>query len=105
SKGVRDSDVLKGRWAMSNIVYLLILAAVAFNGILVGASLDQSIKQLPARHRIGVMAYSAYAKASDMVNVIVSYAITGIGYAILILAASVGMFIQTPHATYALSIY
>jgi protein-S-isoprenylcysteine O-methyltransferase Ste14 len=35
------------------------LAAVVANGLLVGASLDQSIKQLPARHRIGVTAVAA----------------------------------------------
>jgi protein-S-isoprenylcysteine O-methyltransferase Ste14 len=36
------------------------LAAVVSNGLLVGASLDQSIKQLPARHRIGVTAFPAH---------------------------------------------
>ena len=35
------------------------LAAVVANGLLVGVSLDQSIKQLPARHRIGVTAFAA----------------------------------------------
>jgi protein-S-isoprenylcysteine O-methyltransferase Ste14 len=35
------------------------LAAVVANGLLVGVSLDQSIKQLPARHRIGVTASAA----------------------------------------------
>jgi protein-S-isoprenylcysteine O-methyltransferase Ste14 len=35
------------------------LAAVVANGLLVGASLDQSIKQLPARHRLGVTASAA----------------------------------------------
>jgi protein-S-isoprenylcysteine O-methyltransferase Ste14 len=35
------------------------LAAVVANGLLAGVSLDQSIKQLPARHRIGVTAFAA----------------------------------------------
>ena len=35
------------------------LAAVVSNGLLAGASLDQSSKQLPARHRIGVTAVAA----------------------------------------------
>jgi hypothetical protein len=35
------------------------LAAVMSNGLLAGASLDQSIKQLPARHRIGVTVVAA----------------------------------------------
>ncbi len=90
---------------MSDSVYILILAAVAFNGILVGASLDQSIKQLPARHRIGVIAYSAYARASDLGNGIVWYAIIGIGAALLTLAAAIGVFSQRNNAPYALPIY
>ena len=36
----------------------LVLAATAADGLLAGASLDQSIKQLPARHRIGAVAES-----------------------------------------------
>jgi hypothetical protein len=42
----------------------LALAAVAAltAGLLAGASLDQSIKQLPARHRIGVEAFAAYSR-------------------------------------------
>jgi hypothetical protein len=44
------------------------IAATAVNGMMVGATLDQSIKQLPARHRIGPQAYSAYAQAADFVG-------------------------------------
>jgi hypothetical protein len=42
--------------------------AVIVNGLLAGASLDQSIEQLPARHRIGMRAYLAYSRASHMAN-------------------------------------
>jgi hypothetical protein len=42
-------------------ILILTLAATAADGRLAGASLDQSIKQLPARQRIGVKAYSAYS--------------------------------------------
>ena len=45
-----------------------LLAAVVANGLLAGASLDQSIEQLPARHRIGPRAYSAYSRASHRAN-------------------------------------
>ena len=37
------------------------LAAVVANGLLVGASLEQSIKQLPARHRICPAEFAAYS--------------------------------------------
>jgi len=46
----------------------LLVTATAVNGMMVGATLDQSIKQLPARHRIGPLAYAAYAKAADFSN-------------------------------------
>jgi hypothetical protein len=36
---------------------LLLVAAAGANGLLAGASLDQSIKQLPARRRIGALSY------------------------------------------------
>jgi len=49
------------------LVFLLAIATVV-NGLLAGASLDQSIEQLPARHRIGVRAYLAYSHASHMAN-------------------------------------
>jgi hypothetical protein len=69
---------------------LLLVAAVTANGVLVGASLDQSIKQLPARRRIGVVAFSEYSKVSDLGHGIAWYAALGIGAALLtVLAAAV----------------
>jgi hypothetical protein len=67
---------------------LVLAAAVAVNGLLAGASLDQSLKQLPARNRIGVVAYSAYARAADLANGIPTYATLGLGAAILSLVAA-----------------
>lgn len=66
----------------------LLLAAVVANGLLVGAALDQSIKQLPARRRIGVTAYSAYSQAADLRNGVAFYATLGLGAAALTLAAA-----------------
>ena len=42
------------------------IAAAVASGAMVGATLDQSVKQLPARHRIGAVAYAAYARAADL---------------------------------------
>jgi hypothetical protein len=47
---------------MTTTPLVLLLAAAGANGLLAGASLDQSIKQLPARHRIGVLSLPATAK-------------------------------------------
>lgn len=70
----------------------LLVAAVIGNGLLVGASLDQVIKQLPARHRIGVVAFSDYSRAGDLGHGIAWYAALGIGAALLtVIAAVVGL--------------
>jgi hypothetical protein len=65
----------------------LILAAVVANGLLSGASLDQSIKQLPARDKIGSVAYSDYSQAGDLGNGIAFYAALGVGGALITLIA------------------
>jgi hypothetical protein len=70
----------------------LLVAALVGNGLLVGASLDQSIKQLPTRRRIGVVAFSAYSQAGDLGRGIAWYAALGIGAALVtVLAALVGL--------------
>lgn len=68
---------------------VLIVLAVVINAMLVGAGLDQHIKQLPARHRIGVVAFSEYSKAADLRNGVAWYASLGIGAAVLALTAAV----------------
>jgi hypothetical protein len=68
----------------------LLLAATIANAALVGASLDQSIKQLPARHRIGVVAFSEFSKAGDLARGVAWYATLGIGTALLT-AVAVGV--------------
>jgi hypothetical protein len=66
----------------------LLLGAVVANAILVGASLDQSIKQLPARRRIGAVAFSAYSQAADLANGRLWYGGLGVGTALVSLAAA-----------------
>jgi len=63
------------------------IAALVADGILAGLSLDKVIVQLPARRRIGVTAYAAYARAADLGNGIAFYAAAGVGAAVLTLAA------------------
>ena len=74
---------------MTTVPFVILLAATAMDGLLAGASLDQSIKQLPARHRIGLVAFSAYSRAGDLGNGILWYAILGIGAALLTIIAAV----------------
>src|SRR5215203_1803336 len=77
-----------------NITFVLIFAATVFIGLLSGASLDQSIKQLPSRHRIGVTAYSQYSRASDLGNGILFYAVLGVTPALLNIAAAIAAYSQ-----------
>lgn len=65
----------------------LIVAATALNGLLAGASLDQSIKQLPSRHRTGVSTYAAYARGADLGSGIAWYAVLANSAAIFTVAA------------------
>src|SRR6266542_1912592 len=69
--------------------FVLLGIATTVNGLLAGASLDQSIEQLPARHRIGMRAYRAYSQASHMANGRFWLIPLGIGGAGLTLAAAI----------------
>ena len=54
---------LVGAAVTATVALQIAAAVVASMGAT--ASLDQLIKQVPARHRIGVVAYSAYSRAAD----------------------------------------
>ncbi len=89
---------------MFNLTLTLLVAATAFNGILAGASLDQSIKQLPARHRKGAVAYSLYSRASDLAMALSGIRL-GIGAVLLTIAAAIAAFFQKIGFTDALPLY
>ena len=76
------------------LTLVLLLAATAFTGLLAGASLDQSLKQLPARHRIGARAFSQYSRAADLANGVVFYGILGVGALLFSLAAALSAYFQ-----------
>jgi hypothetical protein len=77
-----------------DIMFALIFAATIVIGLLSGASLDQSIKQLPARYRVGLTAYSQYSRASDLGNGILFYGILGVAAALLNIAAAIEAYLQ-----------
>jgi hypothetical protein len=90
---------------MLDLMIVLLVAATAADGILAGASLDQSIKQLPARHRMGVVAFSVYSQASDLGPGIIWYAILGIGAAALTVATAAVAFLQGIALQHAMPVY
>jgi hypothetical protein len=73
---------------MADITLILIVIATALNGIVAGASLDQAIKQLPTRHRIGVVPYSTYSQNADLGNGIPWYVGLGITTVLFTLGAT-----------------
>ncbi|OJY52834.1 hypothetical protein [Pseudonocardia sp. 73-21] len=82
----------------------LLLAATAANGIAAGATLDQAIKQLPARRRIGAPAYLDYVRAADMGNGLIWYPIMGVGTAALTLTAVVVGLLTHPTTVLAIAL-
>jgi hypothetical protein len=88
-----------------NSFIILFLIAIAFNGILTGASLDQSIKQLPARHKIGLITYTKYSQAADLGKGIWFYAILGIGFALVTIASAVSAYIYGLNMNISMPLY
>ncbi len=87
---------------MNNLIIVLVIATTALSGIAAGASLDVSIRQLPARHRIGVIAYSLYSQVTDLGTAKVWYPPLGIGTLLLALAAAVTAFFHKTALVHAL---
>jgi uncharacterized membrane protein len=90
---------------MGNIIIVFVVTTMALSGIATGASLDVSIRQLPARHRMGVIAYSAYSQATDLGTARIWYPPLGIGTLLLALASAVVAFFQQVALPHALPIY
>jgi hypothetical protein len=67
----------------------LLIATVVVASMGAAASLDQLLKQLRARHQIGVIAYSAYSRAADLHTGILYYVPIGVGWLVLIPAAAI----------------
>src|SRR5688572_1360415 len=88
-----------------SVTSALMLAATAATGLLAGASLDQSIKQLPARHKIGISNYSQYMRAADLGNGIPFLATLGIGAAGLTVATAVNSFRHERRSRRAYALY
>jgi hypothetical protein len=64
-----------------------LIAAVVVVAMGATASLDQAVKQVRARHRIGVIAYSAYSRAADFHTGLPYYVPIIVGWIVLIPAA------------------
>ena len=78
---------------MSLIVFLIALAT-AVNGLLAGLNVDTALVKLPARRRIGAVAYATFARGNDLGNGRVVYPLLGIGAVLLTVIATAIAFIS-----------
>ncbi len=65
---------------MSLVVFLIALTR-AINGLLAGLNTDTALVKLPARRRIGAVAYATCARGNDLGNGLVVYPLLGAGAA------------------------
>ncbi len=71
-----------------NLVTSLMILATAINGLLSGLNVDTALVKLPARRRIGAVAYATFARGNDLGNGLVVYPLLGVGAALLTLLAT-----------------
>jgi hypothetical protein len=88
-----------------NLTFILILAAALITGLLAGASLDKSLVQLPARHRMGVVEFAAFSRANDLGNGLIVYPVLGISAALLTMSAALAALLQGTSLAYAWPLY
>jgi len=77
------------------LLFSLILVATALNGMLAGASLEGSLVKLPARRRIGNIAYATFARGNDLGNGRVVYPVWAISATLFIFMATVVALVTT----------
>ena len=68
--------------------------AITFNGLLAGMTIETSLVKLPARRRIGNIAYAVFARSNDLGNGITVYPSLAIGAALLVFTATLIGFLQ-----------
>ena len=80
-----------------NLVIFLMTLAIAMNGLLSGLNVDTALVKLPARRRIGAVAYATFARGNDLGNGLVVYPLLGIGAALFtVLATAIAYLEHSP---------
>ena len=88
-----------------NLAFMLILAATVLTGLLAGISIDKAFVQLPARHRMGVIAFAAFSRANDLGAGLIVYPVLGIAAALLTIVATTAVFLQGTPLAHAWPLY
>lgn len=77
-----------------NLVIFLMILATAMNGLLSGLNVDTALVKLPARRRIGAVAYATFARGNDLGNGLMVYPLLGVGAALLTLLATALAYVE-----------
>jgi hypothetical protein len=77
-----------------NMLFWLVVTAVVVHGLVAGISFDVAAVKLPARKRIGVIAYAQFARGNDMGNGIVVYPTIAILALLLVAAATLAAYLN-----------
>ena len=77
-----------------NLIIALLALATAVNGLLAGLNVDTALVKLPARRRMGVVAYATFARGNDLGNGLVVYPLLGVGAALLTVLATALAFVE-----------
>ena len=77
-----------------NLLISLLALATAVNGLLAGLNVDTALVKLPARRRIGAVAYATFARGNDLGNGLVVYPLLGIGAALLTVLVTAVAYIE-----------
>ena len=72
-----------------NALFVFMVLAVVLNGTLAGASLEASLVKLPARKRIGALAYATFARGNDLGNGLFVYPAWAILATLLVFVATI----------------
>ena len=77
-----------------NLVIFLMILATAMNGLLSGLNVDTALVKLPARRRIGAVAYATFARGNDLGNGLLVYPLLGVGAALLTFLATALAYVE-----------
>jgi hypothetical protein len=77
-----------------NLVLFLLGIATAINGLLAGLNVDTALVKLPARRRIGAVAYATFARGNDLGNGLLVYPLLGVGAALLTVLTTLFAFLS-----------
>jgi len=79
---------------LMTLLIALLALATAVNGLLAGLNVDTALVKLPARRRIGAVAYATFARGNDLGNGLVVYPLLGIGAALLTVLVTAVAYIE-----------